>query len=93
MKSTVGLGIFMIFFVQYIGSAFQGQIVAKLPFVPFSFIQAITHRNIEGTDFTDCSYLFIYILFAFLWRTNVKKIFGFEPPKSAVSFFDPPKAP
>ena len=49
------------------------------------------HRNIEGEDYTQAAYLPIYIMVAFIWRSNVKKIFGFEPPKAAVSFFDPPK--
>ncbi len=91
MKWNLVVGLFMIVFINYLGGAFQGLVVAKLPFVPFSLIQGITHRNITGEDFTDCSYLFIYILSAFLIRTNLKKLFGFEPPTSAISFFEPPK--
>jgi hypothetical protein len=37
-------------------------------------------------------------MFAFIWRSNLKKILGiifvivgFEAPKPAVSFFEPPK--
>jgi len=28
---------------------------------------------------------------AFIWRANLKKVLGFEAPKAAVTFFDPPK--
>lgn len=77
MKSGIVVGIFMIAFINVVGTYFQGLVVAKLPFVPFSLFQGITHRNIEGTDFTDCSYLFIYIMTAFIWRSNLKKVMGF----------------
>jgi hypothetical protein len=91
MKSNVLIGIFMLLFVNFLGTHFQGQVVAKLPFVPFSLIQGITHRNIDGTDFTDCSYLFIYILSAFLWRSNIKKLMGFELNAPGMSLFEPPR--
>jgi hypothetical protein len=42
--------------------SFDGKIVAKLPFVPISFLQGISHRNLPGTDYTDCSFIFLYIL-------------------------------
>lgn len=29
--------------------------VAKLPFVPFSLLQKISHRGLEGEDPTDCA--------------------------------------
>lgn len=35
--------------------SFTGFVVAKLPFVPFSLIQKLSHRNLEGDDPTDCS--------------------------------------
>lgn len=91
LKSNLLIGALMIGCINYFGTAFKGIIVAKLPFEPISFFQGITHRNIEGTDFTDCSYLFIYIMATFVIRTNLKKFLGFEPPQSGPSFFDMPK--
>ena len=41
---------------------FDGRVVAKLPFVPISFIQGLSHRNLAGEDYTDCSFIFLYIL-------------------------------
>ncbi len=40
---------------------FDGKVVAKLPFTPFSVMHTFTHRNILGDDFTDCGMLFICI--------------------------------
>jgi hypothetical protein len=66
----------MIAVINMIGSYFQGQVVAMLPFEPFSLIRGITHRNIPGENYHEAAYLFPYILTAFIWRGNIKKIFG-----------------
>ena len=42
--------------------SFDGRVVAKLPFVPISLLQGISHRNLAGEDYTDCSFIFLYIL-------------------------------
>ena len=91
LKSNMLIGLLMVGFINYLGTIFKGIVVAKLPFEPMSFFQGITHRNLEGTDYTECSYLFIYILTTFVIRTNLKKILGFDPPTAASSFFDMPK--
>ena len=36
-------------------TSFAGIVVAKLPFIPFSLLQNISHRKLEGEDPTDCS--------------------------------------
>ena len=41
---------------------FDGHVVARLPFKPFPFLQGISRRNLMGTDPTDCSFIFLYIL-------------------------------
>lgn len=91
MKSNLLIGFVMIGAINMIGTYFQGQVIAVLPFEPYSLFTGITHRNIEGEDFHEAAYLPLYIITAFLWRANVKKVMGFEPPKSAVTFFDPPQ--
>ena len=70
------VGFLMIAVINLIGTYFSGQVVAMLPFEPFSLLQGITHRNIAGTNFYESAYLFPYILVAFIWRSNIKKIFG-----------------
>jgi hypothetical protein len=65
----------------------KGIVVARLPFEPFALVRGMTHRGINestgfnmlgliGEDYTECSYLFIYILTSFVFRTNLQKIFG-----------------
>jgi calcium load-activated calcium channel len=51
MKCNVIIGIMMIAALNMVGTYFQGIVVVRLPFEPFSIVQGITHRNIEGTDY------------------------------------------
>lgn len=90
MKSTMIIALFMIAFMSTLSSTYQGVVVAKLPFVPFSMLQGITHRNLPGDDLTDCSMIFIYLLTSFLVRNNIQKIFGFSP-RTPFNMWDPPK--
>lgn len=91
LKSHLLIGALMIGAINAIGTHFQGAVIAVLPFEPFSLLRGMTHRNLPGDDFTEAAYLPIYIICTFLLRANIKRLFGFEPPKFAVSFFEPPK--
>lgn len=62
---------------------YEGVVVAKLPFVPFSLVQGMSHRNIIGNDFTETSFLLIFILTTML-RSVLQKVLGFEAPKNPV---------
>ena len=42
---------------RYRYNSYSGVVVARLPFTPFRFLQGLTHRNLEGEDFTECSVL------------------------------------
>jgi len=76
---------------------FDGVVVAKLPFTPFPLIRSMTHRNLPGSDETDCSMTFLYVLCSFSVRSNVQRIFGFAPTRgvaaAAGSLFSPPSMP
>ena len=48
--------------ILYVLFSFDGRVVAKLPFVPISWFQGLSHRNLPGSDYTDCSFIFLYIL-------------------------------
>lgn len=90
MASTFFVALFMMIFMSLLSSAyqvlflsiiFQGVVVAKLPFEPISFMRGITHRNIVGNDFTDCSMIFIYILSNVSLRPVLQKLLGFGGPR------------
>ncbi len=81
-KSTFVIGLIMIGAITYFSNYFSGIIVAKLPFMPIGLVQGLSHRGIEGEDYTDCSFIFIYVLTGIVFRTNIQKIFGFEGPQN-----------
>lgn len=62
---------------------FDGRVVAKLPFIPISMVQGLSHRNLPGEDYTDCSFIFLYVLCTMFIRQNIQKMLGFAPSRAA----------
>ena len=52
----------LLLYLCFIYFRFDGRVVARLPFVPVSWIQGLSHRNLSGDDYTECSFIFLYIL-------------------------------
>jgi uncharacterized membrane protein (DUF106 family) len=91
MKSTFFVAIIMIGVFALLNNLFDGIIVAKLPFEPIPLIRGISHRNLPGTDFTDCSMVFLYALCSMSIRPNLQKFLGFEPKaQPGMGLFTPP---
>jgi uncharacterized membrane protein (DUF106 family) len=83
MKSMVAITAVFMMLLNVFSSVFEGRVVAKLPFEPFSLIQGISHRGLPGTDFTDCSFIFLYIVCTTSVRQNIQKLLGFAPSRAA----------
>ncbi|XP_077986069.1 calcium load-activated calcium channel-like [Glandiceps talaboti] len=83
MKSMFAIGFAFTALMGMFNSIFDGRVVAKLPFVPISWIQGLSHRNLLGEDYTDCSFIFLYILCTMSIRQNIQKLLGFAPSRSA----------
>lgn len=62
MKSMFAIGFAFTALLSMFNSIFDGRIVARLPFTPISWIQGLSHRNLPGDDYTECSFIFLYIL-------------------------------
>ncbi|KAB7497842.1 putative glutamine--tRNA ligase [Armadillidium nasatum] len=62
MKSMFAIGFAFTALLSMFNSIFDGRVVAKLPFTPLSWLQGLSHRNLLGQDYTDCSFIFLYIL-------------------------------
>jgi len=93
MGSTFFNAVSMIAVFWTISSVYDGTIVAKIPFIPLSFITAMSHRNLPGSDLTDGSYLFIYAVSSMAIKANLTKALGFTgptPPAGTNPFFDMP---
>ena len=83
MKSMMAIGFAFTSILSMFNSIFDGKVVAKLPFTPVSWIQGVSHRNLMGSDFTDCSFIFLYILCTMSIRQNLQKALGFAPSRAA----------
>jgi len=82
MKSMFAIGFAFTALLSTFNSIFDGRVVAKLPFTPISWIQGLSHRNLTGEDFTDCSFIFLYILCTMSIRQNLQKLLGFAPTRA-----------
>jgi len=73
--------------------SFDGKVVARLPFEPFSLVRGLSHRNLPGDDYYECSMMFFYVLCSMGLRSNLQKLLGVAPPKTAggSSWFMPPQ--
>ncbi|KAG7228941.1 hypothetical protein INR49_008719, partial [Caranx melampygus] len=83
MKSMFAIGFCFTALMGMFNSIFDGRVVAKLPFVPLSYIQGLSHRNLLGEDYTDCSFIFLYILCTMSIRQNIQKMLGLAPSRAA----------
>ena len=63
--------------------SYDQSVVAKLPFTPMPLIQGITHRGIAGSDYTDCSFFFLYAL----CQVRLWVVLCFYFPKNSVCAF------
>ncbi|THD25501.1 Transmembrane and coiled-coil domain-containing protein 1 [Fasciola gigantica] len=82
MKSMFAVGIIFTSLFSMFNNIFDGRVVTKLPFVPISWIQGLSHRNLPGNDYTDASFIFIYMLCTMSIRQNVQKMLGFAPSRA-----------
>lgn len=62
MKSMMTISFAFMALLSMFNSIFDGRVVAKLPFEPISLVRGLSHRGLLGEDYTDCSFLFLYIL-------------------------------
>jgi len=83
MKSMLAIGFAFTALLGMFNSIFDGRVVAKLPFTPISWVQGLSHRNLPGDDYTDCSFIFLYILCTMSIRQNIQKLLGFAPSRAA----------
>ena len=59
-----------------ISSYFEGKIVARLPFEPWTMVSGMSHRSIPGEDMKDVGMFFIYSLLLMSFRGTFAKLLG-----------------
>ena len=58
------------------GLNFGKEVVAVSPFEPISMLQAISHRGLEGEDYTQVGFAWIYMLCSMGTRPIISKLMG-----------------
>lgn len=91
LRSSLVMAFSQIFVLYIISSLFDGVVIAKLPFTPFSYFQGLFHRGVPGEDYTEAGYLFVWILSSMFIRPLVSKWLGTEeaPVGGNISAFGP----
>lgn len=56
--------------------------VATLPFAPLGIFKNLTHSDLEGADYTQCSVAFLYLLTLLSLRNSIRKALGFRRPRT-----------
>ena len=80
-KGMFVVGLFMLTFVTTLNKSYAGSVVARLPFTPPSIFKNITHYGIPGSDYTECSITFAFLLCNMSVATYLKKLFSLEGPR------------
>lgn len=94
MTSMIAVSATLMLTYNVLSNVYDGVVVANLPFTPFPLIQGISHRRLSGSDMTECSFAFLYLLSSMALRQSVQRYFGFAPKtKATSSFFNPPQQP
>lgn len=56
--------------------------VASLPFNPIGIFKNLTHSDLEGENYTQCSVAFLYLLTLLSLRNSIRKMIGFKRPRT-----------
>lgn len=91
-KLGIIMSVSMFLVYQLISAKWDGIVVAKLPFSPPGFLQAITHRGLIGDDPTDCAAAFIFAMSFAYFKQNTTKVAGFSPSRAAARVMAPSTA-
>lgn len=71
-----------ILFLRTLSAKFSGVVLATLPFTPPGMLKNLTHRGLDGEDFTQMGCTGFYSLSAMIARAVVQKFFEVSPPRS-----------
>ncbi|GJQ09259.1 hypothetical protein GpartN1_g1050.t1 [Galdieria partita] len=91
MKVNLAISALYFIFYRFLNALFQRQVMAKLPFVPIKWLWGMTHRSLEGNDYTDCSFVFLYTLASMFLKAIISKAIGTAPPRTSLDIFQEPK--
>lgn len=93
IKVALLTGASMLAGMWLVNRRFKGVAVAKFPFVPPSLFTNLTHLGLPGTDMTDVSAAFFFATTGPLFRSNLQKLLGSGPSRTATKYLNSPAVP
>jgi calcium load-activated calcium channel len=63
-----------------------------MPFVPYKLFTGLTHMGLPGDDMTDASAAFFFASTSPWFRSNLQKLLGTAPSRTATKYLNQPVA-
>eukprot|EP00922_Rhytidocystis_sp_ex-Travisia-forbesii_P036468 GHVS01054125.1.p1 GENE.GHVS01054125.1~~GHVS01054125.1.p1 ORF type:complete len:197 (+),score=30.61 GHVS01054125.1:906-1496(+) len=82
-KAHLLSGLLFMVLMPYLYTKYEGLVVARLPVEPIFPLRLMTHATISGTDFSECSFTFIFTTTMFLVKSSIQRLLGYAPPPGA----------
>ena len=83
-KGVMLVALISLVFIRLMYTSFEGVVVARLPFQPFSMMTGLTHYGLAGDNLQECSMTFMYILCNLSFGNYAKKLVGLEGQRIAM---------
>ena len=85
MRQQLVTAVLHVLAFAWFATHYDGRPLARLPFVPFEFVQKLSRRGLTTANPSDCSIYFLYSLCMMSLKPNLQKALGFAPPPLVVS--------
>ncbi|KAJ2726224.1 hypothetical protein GGI07_000701 [Coemansia sp. Benny D115] len=83
MRNMIVVAVVQLLSVYWVGSVYDGRVVARLPFEPLSFFKSLTHRGLpEDSPANVCSATFVFILGGLMFKAVLDRYLQLGLPKS-----------
>ena len=82
MRQQLVTAVLHVLAFAWFATHYAGRPLARLPFVPFEFVQKLSRRGLTTANPSDCSIYFLYSLCMMSLKPNLQKALGFAPPSN-----------
>mmetsp|Transcript_37229 Transcript_37229/g.148588 ORF Transcript_37229/g.148588 Transcript_37229/m.148588 type:complete len:189 (-) Transcript_37229:538-1104(-) len=85
-KVNIGISLLLMIVYRLISFQYYGKAVATLPFEPIPYLRGMTHRGLEGENFRECSFAFIYAMCTMALKGTMQKALGHAAPRNTYDY-------
>ncbi|PVU95902.1 hypothetical protein BB559_002563 [Furculomyces boomerangus] len=85
IRSSIVSVLLQFVYMYIVGTVYDKTPVGKFPFTPFGLFQSLTHRGLDGDDYTQISCVFVFVMASVSTKAIIDMIFDFGLPKADTS--------